>query len=88
MSCGIEWLKEERWYWNLIVPLYRIFDKYLRDPKTKASILNQTDIFHYVSHLLIACDMEKADKTRGHMVVFDKIRQYSYRLKHIGTPLL
>lgn len=67
---------KERYFLDLIAPLYAIFDKYLNDRKKS---VNQTNIFHYISNLLIACSIEKTDPQRGHMPVFEKIKQYNSR---------
>jgi hypothetical protein len=70
---------KEQWFYNLIAPLYAVFSKYLTDRKTLKRKVNQTNIFHYISHLLIACGIEKIDPQRGHMPLFEKIKQYNRR---------
>ena len=75
--------KKQEWFWGLINPLYFMLDKYLTNLETKTSTVTQTDIFHYIAHLLIACGIEKRDNKRGHKPVFERIKKYAYRKGHI-----
>jgi len=75
--------KTEMRFYLFIRPLYAIFEKYLTDQEKKKLRTNQTDIYHYIAHLLIACGLEKRDRKRGHWPVFEKIRQYAYRSGHV-----
>jgi len=70
--------QKNKWFYNLIAPLYGTFNKYL-NVKNNKNTITQTDTFHYIAHLLIACGIEKSDAQRGHQPAFDKIKQYNYR---------
>jgi hypothetical protein len=74
-----ELTEKQEWFYNLISPLYGYFNKYLTDRSTRKCRVSKTDIFHYISHLLIACGLEKNDPQRSHMPVFEKIKQYNHR---------
>jgi len=69
--------QKKKWFYYLIAPLYSTFNKYLSNNNQKP--ITQTDTFHYIAHLLIACGVERSDPKRGHLTVFDKIRQYNRR---------
>ncbi len=71
--------EKQKWYFNLIAPLIAIFKKYLNDQATEKTAVTKTDIFYYISHLLIACGIEKSDTKGSHKPVFEKIRRYYYR---------
>ena len=73
-----ELTKKKKWFSNLVSPLYSIFKKYLTDQEKKR-LVNDTNIFHYIAHLLIACDIETKDPARGHMPIFEKIKRYNLR---------
>jgi len=70
-------------FWHLINPLYGIFEKYLTDLETKECVISQDEIFHYIAHLLIACDIEAPDNKRGQWPIYEKIKRYAHRSNHV-----
>lgn len=68
-------------YQGLIYPIKNVFRKYLKNLETGKRDVRETNILHYISHLLIACGLESLDPDRGHKPIFEKIKMYEYRIK-------